>query len=377
MSRVKSKKYAGVYLNKLENGDISYSIIYKDNIGKTCRVTIGKKSNGITEIYAYNKRNEIINQMRLGEQPDVVKRKKKYILLFDEMAQMYFDDKALHNKNNEHEKRRYNNHIKAIFGKKDISSITLDDLVKFQQEKSKQLSSRKRPLSPKTVNNIIALFSAIFNYTIKKKNLKISNPVSQLEKFKLDNERERYLSKKEISLLMKHVKNNELLYLFCLLSLSTGARLESVMLIKKQDINLKQGTIILKDTKIKDLKKSTYRGYITKELHTVLEQKLPHMQNQDHLVSLDNGKQMKNAQLRERLVPILDKLYNKNLASYDSKNRVVVHTFRHTFASHLAINKTPIYTIMKLLNHQDIKSTLRYAKLAEDSGQDMVMQLYQ
>ena len=33
------------------------------------------------------------------------------------------------------------------------------------------------------------------------------------------------------------------------------------------------------------------------------------------------------------------------------------------------------FTIQKLLNHKDIKQTLRYAKLAPDSGRDMVDQL--
>ncbi len=70
--------------------------------------------------------------------------------------------------------------------------------------------------------------------------------------------------------------------------------------------------------------------------------------------------------------PILDNLFNNGLEPGDSKNRVVIHTFRHSFASNLAIKGTPIYTIQKLLNHKDINMTLRYAKLSPDSGRDMV-----
>lgn len=64
------------------------------------------------------------------------------------------------------------------------------------------------------------------------------------------------------------------------------------------------------------------------------------------------------------------------LESRDAQNRAVVHTLRHTFASHLAINGTPIFTIQKLMNHKDINMTLRYAKLAPDSGRDFVNDLY-
>jgi len=49
-----------------------------------------------------------------------------------------------------------------------------------------------------------------------------------------------------------------------------------------------------------------------------------------------------------------------------------IYSLRHTFASHLAINGTPIFTIQKLLNHKDINMTLRYAKLVPDSGRESV-----
>ncbi len=71
----------------------------------------------------------------------------------------------------------------------------------------------------------------------------------------------------------------------------------------------------------------------------------------------------------------MNELFNKNIRADDRKNRVVIHTLRHTFASHLAINGTPIYTIQKLMNHKDIKMTLRYAKLSPDSGKEAVEKL--
>jgi site-specific recombinase XerD len=46
------------------------------------------------------------------------------------------------------------------------------------------------------------------------------------------------------------------------------------------------------------------------------------------------------------------------------------------FASHLAINGTPIFTIQKLMNHRDISMTMRYAKLAPDSGRETIENLF-
>ena len=73
---------------------------------------------------------------------------------------------------------------------------------------------------------------------------------------------------------------------------------------------------------------------------------------------------------------ILNDLFNIGIDLEDRKNKVVIHTLRHTFASHLAIKGTPIFTIQKLMNHKEITMTLRYAKLAPDSGKEMVLDLY-
>ncbi|MCG3693094.1 hypothetical protein L5F51_07860 [Aliarcobacter butzleri] len=41
----------------------------------------------------------------------------------------------------------------------------------------------------------------------------------------------------------------------------------------------------------------------------------------------------------------------------------------------MAINGTPIFTIQKLMNHKDIRMTLRYAKLSPDSRREAVINL--
>ena len=91
------------------------------------------------------------------------------------------------------------------------------------------------------------------------------------------------------------------------------------------------------------------------------------LESADYLVS-GNKEIMTQPTLNYHLKPILDNLFNDGIGQDDRKSRVVVHTFRHTFASLLAIGGTPIYTIMKLLDHADINQTLRYAKLSPDNG---------
>ncbi|HUH88499.1 MAG TPA: tyrosine-type recombinase/integrase, partial [Pusillimonas sp.] len=42
----------------------------------------------------------------------------------------------------------------------------------------------------------------------------------------------------------------------------------------------------------------------------------------------------------------------------------LTHVLRHTFASHFMINGGNILTLQRILGHQDLKTTMRYAHLA-------------
>nr|SHO18289.1 Putative uncharacterized protein [Moritella viscosa] len=53
------------------------------------------------------------------------------------------------------------------------------------------------------------------------------------------------------------------------------------------------------------------------------------------------------------------------MARIDNPDEVLLHTARHSVASNLISNGVDISAVQKLLNHKDISSTLRYAKLSE------------
>lgn len=363
---IKTKK-TGVYYNMLNDDDKVFYFTYNDiNDNKKKKwVKVGKYSDGIREINAFNLRAEQLSKMKHGKDITVIANKKKTkIVTFDELAQTYFKDK------NTSLGRigRYNNHIKEILGYKDIHKINKQTITKLLQNVEATGKAHQ------TLNNIKELISTIFNHSIKEHDLKIINPCIGIKRYKVDNERERYLSLIEIKQLKENIKDNFLVNLFVDLSLQTGGRLESILSIQKKDINLTSGTVTIKNFKTKN----TYTGYLQDEFLESIKEYLKSLSANDYLVSFEDEHSTKltQKQIQHRIKPLLDKMFNKGLSTRDSKNRAVLHTFRHTFASHLAINGVPIFTIMKLMNHAKIEQTLRYAKLNPENGKNAVQGLY-
>ena len=356
--RIKSKKYPGVYYRELSNGDKSYDITYKvDN--KKVWLKIGLHSEGIREAFCHQKRNEIVTKKRLGEElPHVASKKTSKTLL--ELAKEFYDYKDLYNKQNKKTRSRVENRLNNHFiGTKAIKTITKADMENFQIEIQKDLM-------PATVNFIMQQVGGIFIWAIENEVLD-KNPCKGIKKLKVNNSRLRYLEIDEIKMLTRTLKNDKIAYYFVMISLATGGRLQTVCHIKPSDIK-ENGTIKLYDFK----NSSEYYGFLNEELRTEVEQFISELniKKDDYLFKTTKNQNYTNQYYYRKLQPIFDILFNPE--GTEPLNKVTIHTLRHTFASQLAINETPILTIKKLMNHNDINATMRYAKLSKSSGEKHV-----
>ncbi|MFO7802050.1 MAG: tyrosine-type recombinase/integrase, partial [Desulfovermiculus sp.] len=59
----------------------------------------------------------------------------------------------------------------------------------------------------------------------------------------------------------------------------------------------------------------------------------------------------------------------------DKRKRVDFHCLRHTYASWLAIDGTPLYTIKNLLGHSSITMTERYAHLCPNHTREAAIKI--
>ncbi len=360
----KSKKYTGVVYTILQNGDRSYYITYKV-AGKFNRIHIGKKSEGINEAFCHQKRNDAINAAKFGDDTPIVKYKRKEVITLNDLADVYFTDKAFENSSNDRQRGKYNLHIKPVFGHTDIHHISKEDVIKSRN------TLMSKPKAAKSINGTIQLMATIINYSIKEKDLKFISPCAGIRGLKVNNQRERFLTLQEVNELKNKIKDNDAFYVFVLIALNTGNRLKDILILQKKHIDMQNNTITLMDSK----NKSTYKGFFDEETKIHLAKILPHMEVNDYIVS-GTPKPYALRTFSRLLLKIIDGLFNAGLEKDDTKNRAVIHTLRHTFASQLAIAGVPIFTIQKLMNHADIQMTMRYAKLAPDSGKDAVINLY-
>lgn len=355
-------KFTGVFYRKTKTGEKVFYIKGKID-GKSYLTKVGSSLEGVTAGYASKVRNEKHSISRMGEKSPMYK--KPELTLNDGYTKYMEEIEGRGDTRNT--KGRYENHIMPIFGRELMEEISTEDIKRFIVQKKKEVSFKTgRKYAPKTINDMVNIISVIYNYN------KISpNPAKDIKRDSTNDARERYLNEEEIALLLKTIdehpkmRKKSLIKLFTVLALTTGARLTSVLTIT-------QGDILEDKIRIKDHKNnSTYYA----ALHPSVKELLPvGLRSTDYVVGA-SSKQLHRSSINKMLQPRLNELFNEGLAAEDAKRRVVVHTFRHTFGSLLAISGVGIYTIKKLMNHSDIKMTMRYAKLSPDVGFDAVKSL--
>lgn len=371
MSKAKRIRISeGVYKRFDTKGILTYYISYTDNSGRLRWERVGKKDDGITPQYCKQLRSKRINEKMHGE--DISSKRRKDIVLFDDLACEHFETARISQKDFARAENRYKNHVQPYIGNMNVLEITkldIEYILKLMLSKG---------LKPATVDKARQIISVIFNLGIYHGKCK-ENPASisksdnvsimQRNKKNIHNGRERYLSKEEAGILLNELSiRNEKVYLITLIALTTGARSGEILSIKFKDINYSSKNITLNDTKNGESRKIKITPKVN-ELLTNLKQEKPN----EYL--FQTYAKEKHSKIPITYQNVANRLFNKDLENNDSKNRVVFHTLRHTFASWLALDDVPIFTIQKLMGHKDINMTMRYAKLSPNAGVDAVMNI--
>lgn len=224
--------------------------------------------------------------------------------------------------------------------------------------------------SPTYVEKTLRVFSVVWNQAKADGLAQGDNPVSKIKIPKKDGGRDRFLSKDEAGGLLAYLKKRfPDVHDVAVLSLFSGMRVGECLKLTWADVNMDDGSIFVKDTK----NTRNRHVFMTSEIREMLLRRQSGKSKTNKVFPSVNGGDG-YTDLWQKLKMALDDLgLNEGIA--DSRQKVVIHTLRHTYASWLVQMGTPLYTVSQLLGHSDVKMTMRYAHLAPDSKRAAAMDL--
>jgi integrase len=191
------------------------------------------------------------------------------------------------------------------------------------------------------------------------------NPADQVEVYRPDDQRERYLSAEEISSLkysldqkMYRADTPEInrtfyrLRMIILIALTTGMRIAEIFGLTWNDLHYSEGLIAVRSK----LKGGKIRYVpMTPELAAELR-KYPAVIGEENLFPPKRGSKGERQRVEGSFETILTLAEIQNFRFHD---------LRHTFASWYMMNGGDLYELAKILGHANIKMTERYAKLGK------------
>lgn len=368
-SKRKLTKFLGVYSRKgihkkgKHKGkiDTAFDISFKDSEGKKVWKKIGWSLEGVTPKLASEYRGEWVRKIRLGED---LPWKKKKTPRFSEMAKVYLEWVKENKSRDIDDKGRYENHLKNPLGKKRLNEISPFDLERLKSNLT------KKELAPATVRQVLYLVREIFNKAKEWGKFQGDHPLKTVKLPTLNNKRERFLSHEEADLLLNELAeiNGKATHDQALLSLHTGLRAGEIFNLRGQDLDFENGLIRIMDPK----NKNNRSAFMTEAVREMLKARFPKDPGDLIFKERGTGDRIKVvSQSFDRAVENLG--FNKDVE--DPRQKVVFHTLRHTFASWLAIQGTPILTIKELLGHKSLAMTERYSHLAPSAKKDATLAL--
>lgn len=223
------------------------------------------------------------------------------------------------------------------------------DEVKKTDVKLWQVSIFNQGAKPRSVRTYLAAVRAYYKYLIEE-NLVAVNPARGIKLPKNNDLLPRYLEKKDVAILLEHIKNEPRERMVVEMMLDTGTRISELLNIRKSDIKWDSRQIWIRKGKGNKERFVLFTPECCERLKKHLS-----IYNNDSPFLFSNKRG--NHLSRDWATKFFGKL------SKALNLKVTSHMLRHTFAVHLTLKGMPLNYLQILMGHDDINSTKIYTKL--------------
>ncbi len=242
-----------------------------------------------------------------------------------------------------------------------LDEIERRDIVRWMDARAKS------SVSPQTVNNGLAVTSALFRWALER-GLAEKNPVQGVRRLRTPRGRETYLTAAEARGLVAAAA--ERLRLFLVIALNTGMRRGEILGLCWRAIDLEQGTLLVEDPKNHRPRtirmNATLRAEVSRHALTLgNRRRSPDRQ----VVAALDGTVYTHSMLR---LDIANAVQACDEIPAHKKPKITTHVLRHTAASLMVAAGVPIFDVAKVLGHETIQVTMRYAHFAPEAGKKAV-----
>jgi len=247
----------------------------------------------------------------------------------------------------------------VAFKGKSLGEITADVVERFKSQRRNSLTKYDQQRSPASVNRELELLSRIFSLAIFLGHAD-SNPCSRVSKFKLQNQRHRYLlPDEEPALLVQCTGKRKHLADMIRFALGTGARKSEQLSLKVRQVDFFRNLIVFDKTKSGKPRTVEINSEVRQLLLDLCKGKRP----DDHVwVSPATGE------------PYTDVKRAFASVCADAKiEGLVWHDLRATFGTRLGEAGYNAYDIAKLMGHASITTSQRYVRNVPVGAGEAVM----
>lgn len=386
--------YPGVrfYKHKTRRHGVKYdqyfAIRYQKD-GKRHEEGLGWASDGWSAERASEELARLKRAARMGEGPQRLREARKVaqakrqeeaaleeanrlaaITLADFFESTYFPHAKAHKKPDtwRSEERLFRLWISPVIGKFPFSQIAPFHLDKIKanmqagrRDNTAPKKSKPRPLSPKTVNDALAVVRQVWNFARRDGLVSGDWPGRDVKKLKVNNERIRFLSRDEAEVLLVELqKTSQQLHDIAIISLHCGLRAGEVFALTWDCLDFERETLLLVDTK----NGKTRTAFMSPAVKVILHGKSSSAGRGGLIFKDRNGEQI--AEVSAAFARVVERL-GLNAGIEDPRRQVCFHTLRHTYASWLVEAGVDLYTVKELLGHKTLAMTARYSHLGENS----------